>query len=54
VLPEFEGSLTSFAKQVFIANIQMKVLNTESAILDVDFLLLALPYVIERALALLG
>jgi len=48
-----EGSLTSSAKQVFFAHIQMKVFNTKSAILGLDFLLLSLADVVGRALALL-
>jgi hypothetical protein len=44
--------LTSSAERVFLANIQMKVFNTDSAVLDVDLLLLAITMVFELALAL--
>jgi len=48
-----EGSLTSSAKQVFFTHIQVKVLNTESAVLDLDFLLLSLAGIVGRAFALM-
>ena len=48
-----EGSLTSSAKEVFLANIFVKGFNTNSAILDMDFLLLPISEIVDRALALL-
>jgi hypothetical protein len=49
-----EGSLTSSAEEVFLANIQMKVFNTKSAVLDMNFLLLPITMVFKIALALVG
>lgn len=49
-----EGSLTRSAKEVFFTNIHMEVVNTKFAVLDVDFLLLSIAYIVGCALALLG
>lgn len=49
-----EGCLTSSQEKVFGADIQVKVLNTQSArILEVYFLLLLIARVIKMALALI-
>lgn len=49
-----EGSLTSLAKQVFFADIQMDVFNTDSAVLDMGLLLLPISKIVDRTLALMG
>lgn len=49
-----KGSLTSFAKQVFLADVQVEVFNTEFAVLDVGFLLHSVAVVVDGALSLLG
>lgn len=47
-----EGSLTTSAEQVFIANVQMKVVDTDSALLDMGLLLLSISIVLNIPLAL--
>lgn len=47
-----EGSLTSSAKKVFLADIHMKVVDTKLAVLDVNFLLRSAAHVIAISLAL--
>ena len=47
-----EGSLTSSAEKIFFTDIQMEVFNTNSAVLDVNFLLLSISIVFDVALAL--
>ena len=49
-----EGSLTRSAKEVFFTKLQMEVVNTKFAVLDVDFLLLSIAYIVGCALPLLG
>lgn len=44
---ETKGSLTSTAKEVLFTNIQVQVLNTNSAILEVDFLVLMISGIVE-------
>lgn len=46
------GSLTSSAEEIFFTDIQMKVVNTGSAILDMYFLLISIPVVFNIPLAL--
>lgn len=48
-----EGSLTSSAEEVFFADIQMEVFNTESAVLDVNLLLFSISVIFYVALALI-
>ena len=52
VMDRGEGSLTSSAEKIFAANINVKVINTESAILDMDFLLVSITMVFGITLAL--
>jgi hypothetical protein len=52
MLRQVEGSLTSSAKKVFLADIQMKVVDTKIAVLDVNFLLRSAAHVIGLSLAL--
>lgn len=47
-----EGSLTSFANKVFFADIQMEVFDTESAILDMKFLLVSFTMIFNITFAL--
>ena len=49
-----EGSLTSSAEKIFFTDIQMEVFNTNSAVLDVNFLLLSISIVFDVALALVN
>lgn len=48
-----EGSLTSSAKKVFLADVQMKVVDTKIAVLDMDFLLGPVAHFIDISLALM-
>jgi hypothetical protein len=51
-LEQIEGSLTSSAKKVFLADIQIRVVDTKIAVLDVGFLLCSLADVVNFTLAL--
>ena len=51
-MDETKGSLTSTAKKVLFTDIQVQVFNTNSAILEVDFLQLIISRVAERIFAL--
>ena len=52
VMDRGEGSLTSSAEKIFAAHINVKVFNTESAILDMHLLLIPISMIFDITLAL--